>query len=166
MLHILLIGCAVLMFFSCDRPLSEPELQDPIYLDMQRGVKDWERATADAEKRLEDNRKELASMSAKDPMRKRVRDDIYQMEFNLERMKEKSLHEKLLLAKQADKSRADYARAQEKKENWPNPEEYEGFKAAQRLRAASNNWDDRVPKLKQSGLPNPPPPPPPEPPKN
>lgn len=164
--RILLLGCAILVFSSCDRPLSEPELHDPIYLDMQKGVREWERATADAEKKLAENKKELAAMSPKDPMRKRVRDDIYMMEFNVTRMKEKYQHEKIIAEKRKEVSRQEYARARENKEPWPNPEEYEGFKAAQRLRGASRGWDERVPKLKQSGLPNPPPPPPPEPPKN
>lgn len=166
LLHLLLATCAFLSLSACDRPLSEPELHDPIYLDMQKGVKEWERATIDFEKKIEENKKDLAGMSNKDPMRHRVRAEIYEQERTLLKMKEKELHEQLLLEKRKEVSRAEYARARERKEPWPNPEEYEGFKAAQRLRASSRNWDDRVPKLKQSGLPNPPPPPPPEPPRN
>jgi hypothetical protein len=158
--------CAVGLLTSCDRPLSEPELHDPIYLDMAKGAKEWERATEEAAKKLEKDKEELAQVSPKDPMRKRIRDDVFQAERNLERMKEKTLHEQLLLQKRKEVSRAEYARAREAKAPWPNKEEYEGFKAAQRLRAAPRNWDERVPKLKQSGMPNPPPPPPPEPPKN
>ncbi len=157
---------AVALLTSCDRPLSEPELKDPIYLDMAKGAREWARATADAEKKLEKDKEELAAVSPKDPIRKRIRDDVHQAETNLARMKEKTLHEQLLLKKRKEVSRAVYLRAREAKEPWPNKDEYEGFKAAQRLRAAPRNWDERVPKLKQSGMPNPPPPPPPEPPKN
>src|SRR5688500_13198399 len=88
-LHLVLLVCAFLSLSACDRPLSEPELSDPIYLDMQKGVKEWERATIDFEKKLADNRQELAGMNTKDPMRHRVRAEIHEQERTLLKMKEK-----------------------------------------------------------------------------
>ncbi len=157
---------AGILVTGCDRPLSEPELHDPVYLDMQRGAKEWEKAEAEAAKKLQEMKTEYDSLDTKNAFRYRLKSDIQLQENLVLQIKQKSEHEKLLVKKRAKESAANYWKAREAKLPWPDPAEYEGFKAAQRLRASSRNWDDRVPKLKQSGMPNPPPPPPPQPPKN
>ena len=161
-IQFLLIFCAGLLVSACDRPLDDPEKHDPIYLDMQSKAKDLEKALADYEKTILDKRKELSEISSQDPMRHRVRAELYDMERNLEVLKEKALHGQLQLEKRKEISIKSYWKARDAGQEWPNKEDFEGYKAAQRLKSASRNWDQRVPKLKQSGMPNPPPPPPKE----
>lgn len=142
-LFLLLLGLA-----ACEKPLAEPEKVDPIYSDLEAQLKAAQTIHATELKALEDARKHLESLGPRDMGRKRTQFEVFEREKKVRRLAERELYHQLLIDKRLEYVRKVYPKKYEAKEPWPDPAEVDQYKTNKRLKSASRNWADRVPKLK------------------
>lgn len=134
-------------FLGCEKPLTAPEHSDPIYLDLEVELKKAEAEAVEFEKTLEETRQSLAEAKPRDIMRKRLIRELYSKERYVAKLKQMLIYHKEHLARRREYVRAAYSRAYRAKEPWPDPREWQDYQTQKRLRTASRNWAERVPKL-------------------
>jgi hypothetical protein len=136
----------VILTASCDKPIQNPETTDPIYSDLEVERKNAA-AAADSEKTaIADLDKEIEAAPPRDPGKKKAMRDREARLKNLVQLKQKALYFEIRLEQRKKFDEIDYLKAYEKKEPWPNPAEFTEYKASKKLKTASRNWEERVPK--------------------
>lgn len=138
----LLVSC-----LGCKKENPNPELIDPIYLDLSKMSKEKAKELEDAKKALEEAKKEMEKVEPNTA------------DWVVAQRTLKSSHEKIAkLSAQAKylEIRAEHRKYSARKEyklafnagqTWPDPKQYEAFKRNLRLKNAPRSWGYRVPKL-------------------
>ncbi len=123
-----------------------PELLDPIYMDLMKEADAYGKAAEEAQKKVETKTKDLAKTKPRTIERKNIQGEILSEQTKRERSLQMQEYYKIRAIRRKAEGQIEYKKAFKKKEPWPKPEEYEAYKLNKALVSASKNWGDRVPK--------------------
>lgn len=136
-----------MLLTGCKKELENPELIDPIYNSIVSERKSVEKALKDENSKLATLSKELKSIKPRSIERKV---NIRETQKSKQLILKLQQHHKYLEIRQERRrveSRRNYRMALENNLPWPDKNEYKRYQTHQRLRIASMNWNERVPKL-------------------
>lgn len=134
---------------SCSKPLDNPEIIDPIYNDLIGQQKANERSIKDMKDQLNQAKEDVKKTKPQTGDYKRMIKIYYDKKHNLESLEQQAHYLELRIQKRIYLDRLNYQEAFNKKEPWPNKEEFKRYSDQQRLKNASPIWDQRVPKLNE-----------------
>lgn len=149
-MRILLLLMTILFLASCRREDPNPELSDRIYQDLQREVVDIGGLIDAATKKKEEATKDLAKSGVRTMERKNAQIEIRKQDMIIQKLSELKEYYEIRAKMRLHEGRRLYRIAFQEGKVWPDPKEYEAYLVNKRLRAASRNWNDRVPKIGQS----------------
>lgn len=147
-----LIG-VFLTSIGCKEKDPNPELKDPIYLDLKKIAEDLAKEVESKEKEVPKLKKEIEKEKVRTLPLKLARKKLREHLDKLKVVKQDAHYAKIRAEKRKVLGRQAYIIAFQKGESWPDPKEFELYKVNRRLRSADLNWNKRVPKL-QSANPN------------
>ncbi len=131
---------------SCKFRDKNPELVDPIYLDIVKELRENIQKQGDFEKKVEKAKKEFDLSEPRSLERKNSANDLtkarYEQKILLEKIEYLTIREK----ERKFHSYKAYNSAFDKGESWPPKGEYDAYLQNKKLNAASRNWSDRVPR--------------------
>lgn len=142
-----MLFCILLALFGCAKENPNPELLDPIFMDLQKQVKASEAAIKELDKKISDYKKELATIEPRGPERKIIRRELGQAMAQLSRARQEFEFYQIKSERRRFEGRRDYRIAFQSQKEWPDPKEYQSYTALRRLKSADRNWNKRVPKL-------------------
>ena len=152
----LILGSLALLGGCKPEPIPNPENRDPIYSDLQA----QEKATAtdiEAEKKsIEETKAEIEKAPVRTADRHHAMRQLSQHIKKLEQLKQMDQYYLIRIEERKVFDEKDYMRAFNAEQPWPDPKEFEGYKAIRKLQTSSRNWDASVPKLTRY-MKNPPP---------
>ena len=141
LLLFLLVGCK-----SVD---PSPELKDPIFADLESTLNDLRQEKANAETFKQMAKDELKTLEPGDPKIATLNADIRKEGGKIRTFEQQIRYYEIRLERRRLESRLRYAKSLNGKANYPDLAEFEAYKAHKNLRNASNNWNERVPRLKE-----------------
>ena len=138
----------LLILSGCKKPLDNPELVDPIYIELVDATAKIKKNMEEEEKQLIEAKKELQKADLTVGEKRQVLKQLSAGDKKLRLMEQDRKFFELRAKSRIVHVREIYPARFEKDLPWPNPDEIAVFEANKRLRGASRNWADNVPKLK------------------
>jgi len=135
---------------ACRGPDPNPELKDPIYLDLVSDYKALEGAIKNAEKEIESQKKLIKSLPPRDPSRRQQIYALYSQEKKLLQLKQQAEYLKIRQERRKEHVRKVYPQYYEQNKPWPDENEVAEYKKLKELRSAPKSWDERIRNLKLS----------------
>lgn len=149
-LILLFIPIAVLILTGCRSENPNPELSDPIYMDLSKERDIYGKMLEDEQKKLEAAHKNLGKTAVRTIDRRTALDEIEKYNNNITRFTQLYEYYKIRAERRRVEGRAAYKRAFADEKEWPNPQEYQNYKIHKSLAEASLSWNSRVPKSSQN----------------
>lgn len=137
----------VFLVVGCKKEDPNPELRDPIYLDLVKDLKAYGSELEAAKKSVETERKGLKEALTNSVEATVAKRGLKKALAAVKKLEQKVKYYEIRSERRLVEGRRSYKLAFRKGERWPDPEEYVHYKANQRLRSANLNWNMRVPKL-------------------
>lgn len=137
-----------LALLACKSKDPNPELRDPIYLDLLKEAKRHEDELKNLEKSLETIEKELAEQKPRSMDLKVKEKELLKTQNRIIHVKQGLKYFEIRAELRRVYARKEYTIAFQKDETWPKPEEFEDYKKNKAMRNISLNWNERVPKLR------------------
>jgi len=141
--------CLFILFVSiqgCRQEDANPELSDPIYLDLVKELNTLKSTKEDIEKKIIAAEKELSKSAPRTIDRKNAENELKRQLTQLGVIDQQHEYYKIRTERRRVEGRRSYRIAFEKKEEWPDPKEFDAYKTNKKLYYASKNWNERVPK--------------------
>ena len=138
---IILLLLASFFLWGCDKPNPEPEKLDPIYEELQKEAASMNSQVAAAEKELEGFKKDLEAVVPQTGQIKYAQKRVYEAEAKLTKLKQLKDYWEMRVESRLKWDREHYLKAYNAKQPWPDPKEYEEFKAQLALERAPKQWD-------------------------
>ncbi len=138
------LGLVIAMLSACSRPNPNPELIDPIYGDL---VQRTSVAKAGAESKKEEIiriKGELAELPPRDPTRRKLQEDLSKNEMLLIVAEQEGLYYEIRAEQRKAYARAQYIKAFEAGNPWPDPKDFETYKIQRKLRDSPREWTGRA----------------------
>lgn len=135
---------------GCNKPNPNPEHLDPIYAELEKEKKDMESAISAESKQLAEFKEALAAVKPQTGQIKYAEKRYYESLAKVEKMKQMLSYLEIHIESRKKSAKRAYLKAFYKKEPWPDPKEYETYKAQKQLEAAPRAWDAkaRIEKMK------------------
>lgn len=145
----------LLFSFGCQKPDPNPELSDKIYSDMKAELANAEVQIAELEKKRDEMEKDMKNARPQTGDYKRAQKYYFQYLNSLNKYKQQVLYWKIRIAQRKSFTQAEYLKAFEKKQPWPDPKEYDAYMGRKKLRLAKIEWDykQRITQSKESRQP-------------
>lgn len=140
----------LLILVGCKKPLENPELVDPIYIELKDAAEKIRDNLKEEQKALNEAKKELKETDLTVGEKRQVLKQISAGERKMVLMKQDRKFFELRSKSRIKHVQEVYPGRFEKDLPWPDLEEIAVFEANKRLRGASRNWADNIPKLKYS----------------
>lgn len=121
-LPIILVILAILA--ACSREKSNPELSDPIYLDLVSRASTAEQAYENQKKHLEEVRESYAQSEPRTLENRRLREDVHKAMTQVRFLDQERLYYNIRAKQRKAYGRRDYRIAYSNNEEWPRQEEY------------------------------------------
>jgi peptidoglycan hydrolase CwlO-like protein len=135
----------LLFFFflisGCHKPASNPESLDPIFTDLEKQTKDVAVQVTDTQKQLDDFEKAMETVQPQTGQIKYAQKRVYETRARLEKLQQKLRYLQLHTETRLNEDRKAYLRAFNKNEPWPDPAEYESYKAQRALEETPIIWN-------------------------
>ena len=134
-------GLLVIIFLAgCEKPNPNPEQMDPIYQDLEKKAEELKKTVEEAKAAVADARSEVKAAT---PQSRQIeyankRLDSAIQKYN--RAVQISAYFQVRAENRLAKDRKDYADAYSKKQPWPDPQEYEQYKVAEKLIKPPAPW--------------------------
>lgn len=156
--YISIIALLFLFAAGCEKPHPHPELLDPIYSDMLKMEDEYKKAAESEKKNLEEFELALKNVVPQTGQIKYAQKRYYESLARYERMKQMELYWGVRAKSRKRSDSIEYIKAFNKKEVWPNPDEYKEYKSFKDAQKPIRPWklEDRMaelgidPKVKKS----------------
>ena len=144
-----LIILSMLFAVGCNRPDPNPELKDPIYLDIQRELQEAKREVDAQEKQLEEFKKAFASVVPQTGQIKFAQKRLNDATDKLQRQRQMVRYWEIRLDTRKAESKKLYQQAFSKDKPWPNQQEWQEYKTIRAAQTKPKLWsiDDRFKEL-------------------
>lgn len=147
---------ALSIFSGCKpKPIDNPESLDPIYADL---VATSAAATAKAEgqkKKITELEEEISKLSGRDPDLRRTMHEKSNLERGLKQIEQDILYFEVRATQRRQYDKEAYLKAFRDEKPWPDPDEFTKYQEQKKLKHASRDWSERVPKLTGYNKPDP-----------
>ena len=131
---------------GCSRPNPTPELKDPIYLDLSNRGAIAKAASESMQEEIKTLRADLEALPPRDPSRRKMQQDLTKKETQLMVADQEALYFEIRSQQRKEFARTEYLEAFHAEKPWPNPEDFEAYKAQRRLQDAPREWNSRLKK--------------------
>lgn len=138
---LLLTISALIVLVGCNRPDSNPELKDPIYADINATLGSVSQDLESEIKTLTEHEQALKDVVPQTGQIKFAEKRVFESKARITRLEQEKQYLELKLNARLKEARKSYRIAFEKKENWPNPDEWNEYQAEKSLRNAKRAWD-------------------------
>ncbi len=144
---LLILSWLLISTVACKSEHPNPELLDPIYLDM-KSSRDRLEKELEAEIKARELAAETIQATAPNTIElKLARKEWQTATEKVDFLRQKLHFEKIRTKRRYVEARRDYKIAFEAGSEWPDPNEFSNYKANKRLKEASRDWNRRVPRL-------------------
>jgi hypothetical protein len=143
----LVIVCGLLILAGCKQADPNPELHDPIFIDLKAKPEAFKQKAEEQKKKIEELKKKVAGMTPRDPDQKRSKIQIYDMERALVNIEQTATYYDIRVQQRLEFDRKAYAEAFNAGKEWPDPAEFEEYQSVKKLRESPRDWDKHIPKL-------------------
>jgi len=149
--YLILLALFAWLLIGCDKPNPNPELIDPIYLDLQKWAEEAKKAIPEAKAGVADAQKELSQVKPQTGQIEYGKKRLREAADKLNRTEQVAMYMEIRAESRLKFARTEYMKAWKKKQPWPDKAEYASFKAAEEARNARPNWDVKA-RLKAAGV--------------
>jgi len=136
----------IVMLVGCSKPMDNPEIKDPIYLDLKKLADEYSKTVVDTQKKKAEAYKKFLETPANTLDKKLEYRNYAKIEKEYKKAHDMAQYYQIRMERRKIEGKLAYLESYEKKEEWPKPEEYKAFLTNQKLRNAPTSWDARVPK--------------------
>ncbi len=143
----------LMILIGCNRPDSNPELKDPIYADINSTLGSVSQELDAEMKSLAEHEQALKDVVPQTGQVKFAEKRVFESKARINKLEQEKTYLELKLTARLKEARKSYLAAFEKKESWPNPDEWSAYQAEKSLRNAKRAWDvkERMEKANISG---------------
>ncbi len=141
------IFSGLLLLTSCKQPDKNPELKDPIYLELAGKGPALLGKAEEQKKKIGEMKEELAEMPPRDPNRKRTQKQIFDMERGLVFILQDAKYFEVRAVQRLNFARKEYLDAFNAGKEWPDPAEYAEYQKRKALKEGPRSWEAKVPRL-------------------
>jgi uncharacterized coiled-coil DUF342 family protein len=139
----------LLLATGCESVDPNPELKDPIYNDLKATLEATKEDRANAQTFKQMAKDELKILETGDPEIATLNKDIRKENKKIKAYSQKIRYLEIRLERRRLESRLTYAMSLNGNTEFPDNREYAAYQAHKKLRNASSNWNERVPRLKE-----------------
>ena len=137
----------LLALCACEKPLPNPEMVDPIYLDLVSRKSAAEADAVSLKADLEKAHEDVVKSKPQTGDSRRAQKTVETLAIKARKAEQERQYLELLVKRRLKYSREEYMKAYSEKKPWPNSEEFHDYQTNRRLRTVSRKWDDHLPKL-------------------
>ena len=130
-----------LLLVSCTKHDPNPELKDPIYLDIKSQMALAEKSLAEANAKIKEFNDGLASALPQTGQTKTLQRKVFYHEKQRDLLLQQIKYWLIRSEDRAKQVRIDYAKSLNGGPPWPNPKEFEVYLSEKKLRLAKIEWD-------------------------
>ncbi len=134
---------------GCKRPMQNPELIDPIYMELLKESKTHDDVKKAKQAEMEAIKAEMKDADPRSGRGKTAKSRYYSKEKEFYFHQQMAVYYKLRARTRKYEARDSYLKAFSEGKAWPDPKEYEDYQAQVALRKGNRLWDVRVPKWSQ-----------------
>lgn len=138
---------ATLLVSACKEKLKEPENLDFIYVDLLKQLSEAKNRVAANKAEVKNAKKEWEDVLPQTGFEKIKRAAYFKAIKKLRFSEQRQKFLEIRLESRKEWARESYDTAWEKKQPWPDKENFKAYEINKRLQSASRNWGERVPKL-------------------
>ncbi len=131
---------------ACKRPMKNPELIDPIYIDLLKESKAYADQAAKLLAEAEAAKLEWEKEDPRTGNAKAIKNRYYGKLKEAESAKQMQVFYELHAKTRKKEAREQYLTAFKADKPWPDPSEYDGYQTKMSLRKANKSWDSRTKK--------------------
>jgi hypothetical protein len=135
-----LVISIILLLAACNKPDPSPELRDPILADLKAKLGATEAAVEAEEKQVAEFQEALKSAAPQTGQAKIAQKRLYEATDRRNKALQMKQYYLVKIESRIDQAKRDYLRAFEDKRDWPDPAEYESYKAQDALLSAPRTW--------------------------
>jgi hypothetical protein len=128
---------------ACNKPNPNPELIDPIYMDLTAQENENESFILAEKSKLEENLAALETVTPQSGRIKFVNKRIWEARASLEKLNQRKLYLKVRKESRKRAAKMEYLSAFTKGEPWPNPVDTQKYKTQRKLESASRHWNSK-----------------------
>jgi len=132
---------------GCKSNDPNPELKDPIYIDIKSELEEMNKQLGIAEKFLVNAYKEEKNAELGSSELATIRRDIRAEKIKIESIRQSIRYTEIRLERRKLEARLAYAKAFKSDKEWPDKKEYKAYLAHKELVEAPESWNERVPRL-------------------
>jgi hypothetical protein len=136
------------LMIGCKSKLEQPENVDPIYTDLLGEIAKAKSDLASKEKILKKAKEDWEAVEPQTGHEQIKRADYFKKLKRVEKAEQELKYQTIRAESRKKWVRKQYEAAYANGESWPPEGEYEKYFTNKRLKEASRNWNQRVPKLK------------------
>lgn len=140
-MRILTILSLLLCLSACTRIDKNPELRDPVYMDIQNEIQTLKAELEGKTKELLSFKKELLDVVPQTGQIKFVQKRINETEAHITHLEQEILYYELRKESRAEDSRKAYHESLKASTTWPDPKEYDSYLTEKKLRLAKKSWN-------------------------
>jgi hypothetical protein len=139
-IKVLLCIVISLWIVGCNQPIPNPELKDPIYLDIQSQISQKSAAIEAELKVLAEKKSDLAMAVPQTNQSKWAEKRVYESEYRLKMQKQEQMYWKLKLATRKQEAQKEYLQSFYAKTPWPDPKKHESWRKTQGIPKKVGTW--------------------------
>lgn len=140
----------LLALVGCSSQNPNPELIDPIFLELEKDKKDFDGRVQAETKQLEEFQKAFLEVKPQTGQIKYATKRVNESAAKLEKLKQIRQYIEIRIETRKKVSREQYQKAFAAKKDWPDPKEYQEYKKQREMEQISLKWSvkDRVEQTK------------------
>jgi hypothetical protein len=138
---------SILFLTGCKTEDPNPELLDPVYVDLDKRANDFKKAYDEQVKMQDEARATIEKSDPNTLELRNARADLLKSEHKALDFDQKARYFEIRAKRRLYVDRLTYKEALAKNKVWPDPKEYSEYLVNMRLQDAPRNWNIRVPKL-------------------
>ncbi len=139
---------------GCEKPNPNPELSDPIYLDLKAQTEELSKALEAEKKGLEEHLINLSKVVPQTGQIKYAQKRVSEAREKVQKIEQELRWFEVRTESRKNFSKKSYMSAWRKKETWPDPKEFEEYKKMKDMRSIPLSWSLKK-RYKDLGLPDP-----------
>lgn len=128
------------ILISCNKPDPNPELMDPIYLDLVAATSAINVQLESEKKMLEDHRKTLKEVALQTGQNKYAEKRVRESAERINKLEQEKQYLELKVEAHKKAAKRSYLQAFKKGEAWPDQKEWDSYKMAKKLQSANRTW--------------------------
>lgn len=145
--RIIILAILLTTMVGCHGEDPQPELRDPIYSDLGKRAKEFEDSSKTLQETLAGLKESLEKAEPNTLERKDIQKKIAKTTREARDAEQWARYYKIRAERRKLVGRLDYKEAFKAGKEWPEESEYREYELSNKLREASRNWNNRVPKL-------------------